>query len=159
MAYEYLHEVEVVTLRSEASQPLAKLLDVFTSQGFALHDDVVSLDRGDKVPPWQHPSIVEVECQLEGEEVFGFDEGEWDAVLLKYLFASLPFEYADQFIGVVAETSKRLGIRAEFRGQTTDCESLKTELGSIRDQLLSESGEDAGSEQLAILIHSTYPRP
>jgi hypothetical protein len=158
MAYEYLHEVEVVTLRSETPRPLSELLPVFTSQGFTLHDDVVSLDRGDTVPRWQHPSVVEVECQREDEEVFGFDEGEWDAVLLKYLFASLPFDNVDQFINVVVETSKRLGIRPEFQGQPVDGESLKREFNTIRDQLLSETGEDAGSEQLAILIHSTYPR-
>ena len=73
MDYDKLHEVEVVTLRSESPRPLSELLPIFTSQGFTLHDDVVSLDRGDQVPPWQHAAVVEVECQLQGQEVFGFD--------------------------------------------------------------------------------------
>ena len=158
MDYDKLHEVEVVTLRSESPRPLSELLPIFTSQGFTLHDDVVSLDRGDQVPPWQHAAVVEVECQLQGQEVFGFDEGEWDAVLLKYLFASLPYQFVDQFIDVVDATSKRLGLHPEFHGRLVDRESLKEEFDRIRNELILETGEEAGSEQLAILIHSTYPR-
>ena len=158
MDYEKLHEVEVVTLRSESPRPLSELLPIFTSQGFTLHDDVVSLDRGDQVPPWQHAAVVEVECQLEGQEVFGFDEGEWDAVLLKYLFASLPYQFVDQFIDVVDAISKRLGLQPEFHGRLVDRESLKEEFDRIRNELILETGEEAGSEQLAILIQSTYPR-
>ena len=158
MDYEKLHEVEVVTLRSESPRPLSELLPIFTSQGFTLHDDVVSLDRGDQVPPWQHAAVVEVECQLEGQEVFGFDEGEWDAVLLKYLFASLPYQCVDQFIDVVDAISKRLGLQPEFHGRLVDRESLKEEFDRIRNELILETGEEAGSEQLAILIQSTYPR-
>jgi hypothetical protein len=37
-------------------------------------------------------------------------------------------------------------------------ESLRREFDKIRDDLLAQIEEDAGTEQLAILIHSTYPR-
>ncbi|WP_182868452.1 hypothetical protein [Stieleria mannarensis] len=158
MTFEYLHEQEVVAFRSSTRRPLAELLPTFTSQGFALHDDTVSLDRSDNVPPWQHPSIVEVECQLDGDEVFGFDEGEWDTLLMKYLFASVPFEFVDQFVDVVITTGRLLGIEPKFHGNPVSGESLKEKFERIREQLLSETGELAGSEQLAIIIQSTYPR-
>lgn len=158
MDYTYFHEVEVVELRSPSPRPLAELLAVFTSQGFALHDDVVSLDRTGKVPPWQHPSIVEVEVLHQGEEVFGFGEGAWDTIELKYLLASLPPESINRFIDVVAATSDQLGLAPEFGGEKVTIDALRREFTRIRDEVLSETGEKAGSEGLAILIHSTYPR-
>jgi hypothetical protein len=81
---------------------LGELIRFFRSQGFALHDDVVSLDRKGKVPPWQHSSIVEVQTEFCGEEVFGLDEdGLWDCLSLKFLVASLPFELVERFVQTV----------------------------------------------------------
>jgi hypothetical protein len=158
MDYTYLHELEVVKLRSRLPRPVEELLPVFTSQGFTLHDDVVSLDRTGKLPPWQHPSVVEVEVLHKGDEVFGFGEGVWDTIELRYLFASLPIEYVNQFIDVVATTSDRLEITPEFEGQEIAVDALRLRFAGIRNELLSATGEDAGSEGLAILIQSTYPR-
>ncbi len=158
MSFEYLHEVEVVSLYSNQKRPLKVLLSVFYEQGFTLDDDIVSLDRTDSVPPWQHSSIVEVECQLHGEEVFGFDEGDWDSLHLEYLFATLPFECAESFVSVVARTCKLLSIDPTFNGQITTCESLMRDFAIIREELMAVTGEDAGSEGLAIHIRSTYPR-
>ena len=158
MDYEYLHEVEIAELRSVAKRPVSELLPAFRSLGFTLHDDVVSLDRGGKIPPWQHTSIVEVEVQCEGEEVLGFEEGEWDVLHLKYLFATLPFELAETFIDVVFQLAGKLETSVTYRGVEVDASELKERLIRTCDELLSETGEDAGSEALAILIHSTYPR-
>ncbi|PQO30430.1 hypothetical protein DTL21_24050 [Bremerella cremea] len=158
MDYEYLHEIECVELRSVAKRPVTELLPEFRSLGFTLHDDVVSLDRKGKIPPWQHTSIVEVEVQCEGDEVFGFEEGEWDVLQLKYLFATLPFELADRFIDVVFQLAGKLEASVTYRGVEVDASGLKERFAFICDELLSETGEDAGSEGLAILIHSTYPR-
>jgi len=158
MLYDYLHEAEVVELQSETPRPLSELLQLFTSLGFTIHDDVVSQDRKDTVLPWQHSSVVEVETQLRGEEVFGFDNGEWDVILLRYLFASLPFENVDKFIENAVKIRNRLGLQLIFRGKPIESESLRCEFGKIRDGLLAETGSVAGSEELAILIDSTYPR-
>lgn len=159
MDYSYLHEVERVRLSSSAPRPLAELPAVFASQGFKLHDDVLSLDRGGNIPPWQHPSIVEVAVFHEDEEVFGFDEGVWDAIELTYLFASLPFENVERFLAVVAATCEQLSLCPEFRGKATTLGSLRVEFDKIKDEVQSQTGEMPGSEGLAILIHSTYPRP
>lgn len=158
MDYAYLHEVEIVTFQSRTPRPLAELLTVFLSQGFTLHDDVMSLDRKERAPPWQHCSLVEVEVRHDGVEVFGFDEGSWDVIELKYLFASLPFDNVERFLDVVATISGLLGIPPEFRGERMTQDSLASEFSRIRDELRASTGEDAGSEGLAILIQSTYPR-
>ena len=156
--YEYLHEVECVELRSDAKRTVSELLQAFRSNGFTLHDDVVSLDRSGKIPPWQHTSVVEVEVQCEGEEVFGFEEGEWNVLHLKYFFATLPFELADRFIDVVFQLAGKLETSVTYRGVEVDASELKERLVLVCDELLSKTGQDAGSEELAILIHSTYPR-
>lgn len=158
MNYEYLHEVEHVELPTPIKRPVAELLSVFKSLGFAIHDDVASLDRNEKIPPWQHSSIVEVKVQRDGEEVFGFEEGEWDELRCEYLFAYLPYELTERFVEVVFALSRLLSTPVKYRGACVDEHELKDRFTQIRADLLSETGVDAGSEWLAILIHGTYPR-
>lgn len=158
MDYSYLHEVEAIEFRAKKPRPRSELLGVFLSQGFNLHDDLVSLDRTGKVPPWQHSSIVEVEVQLHGNEVFGFEDGDWDKVILKYLFASLPITCAKAFIRVVNLTGEKLGIIPVYKGNEFDQDFLEGEFKRVQEDLISETGEEPGSEGLAILIQSTYPR-
>ncbi len=158
MSYEYLHEVEKVELCSQVARPTAELPLIFRKLGFTLHDDVVSFDRHGKIPPWQHSSIVEVEVSHNGEEVFGFDEGEWDSIRLKYLFATLPYELADKFVKVAFSVSKELVLPLRHAGMIVDEMTLQRHFAEIGKELLDQTGEEAGSEGLAILIHSTYPR-
>ncbi len=158
MDFNYLHEVESIEFTAETSRPLAELPKLFTGLGFTIHDDVLSLDRRGRVPPWQHPSIVEVEVRHNGEEVFGFEEGEWNTISLKCLFATLPFDAIVMFIEVVDSVSNALGILATYRGSMVTARSLLGEFERVRDELVAETGEETGSEGLAILIQSTYPR-
>lgn len=158
MNYEYLHEAEHVELVSLMPQPVSALLPVFEELGFTLHDDVVSFDRAGRIPPWQHSSVVEVEVLYNGEEIFGFDDGAWDVVRLKYLFATLPYELTETFFDLVFAVSARLSTSVRFEGISVDETSLRESFARIRDELIAETGEDAGSERLAIMIHRTYPR-
>lgn len=158
MDYSYLHEIECVELRSVTPRRAVELIPVFKQCGFTFHDDVVSLDRKGRVPPWQHPSIVEVEVQRSGEEVFGFEEEEWDTIQLKYLFASLPFELVDEFVESVMAVSNQLGITPTRHGKEVSADGLRLAFAELREELIREAGDDAGSEGLAIFIHSTYPR-
>lgn len=158
MTYEYLHELEQVEITTPNRRPLAELLPLFLQLGFTLHDDVVSLDRKGKIPPWQHSSIVEVETRCNGEEVFGFKEGVWDSILLRYLFATLPYELTDTFVDVTYAVSRKLSLPVKLRGVEIDEVMLRECFSKIREDLTSETGMDAGSEELAIWIHSTYPR-
>ena len=158
MDFGYLHEVEVVELRAEKPRPLAELLPIFLSRGFTLHDDILSLNREGDVPPWQHTSIIEVEIQRSGKEVFGFDEGEWDCIQLRYLFASLPYDLVRPFIESVFSISQELRICPLFRHEAVNAIDLATKFDELREELTGETGEDAGSEALAIFIQGTYPR-
>jgi hypothetical protein len=158
MNYEYLHEVEQLEICSPVHRPITELAPIFRKLGFTFHDDIVSLDRQERVPPWQHSSIVEIEVLCGGEEVFGFDEGEWDTILIKYLFASLPFELTDKFVEIAFLLSKEFSLPLMQAGATIDEMWLRQRLTWIRQELLDQTGEEAGSEGLAIQIHSTYPR-
>src|SRR5262249_49290027 len=131
--FEYLHELEGVVFQSDAAKPLTELWPIFRAHGFARHDDVVSLDLGGSVPPWQHSSIVEVQVLYEGEEVFGFDEGLWDTVRLEYLFASLPFEFVGTFVNTVEQISRDLGISPSYRSAPADSDSLLSALQAARE--------------------------
>lgn len=157
-SYEYLHEVEEVELQANPARPVHELLPMFRSLGFTLHDDVVSLDRRGRVPPWQCDSIVEVEVRSGGEEVYGFEDGEWDAIRLRYLFATLPADLIDRFIDVVFAVSHALSLPVHYRGAEVDEASLRRLFAEVQADLAAETGEEPGSQSLAILIHSTYPR-
>lgn len=158
MEYDYLHEVEQVELRSPNSRSLSELPTTFKQLGFTIHDDVLCLDRIGKVPPWQHCSIAEVEVQRNGEEVFGFDEGDWDLIRLKYFFATVPYELAERFIAAALAISRNLLLPVRYDSSEVDEAFLRQQFAKVRADLLAETGEDAGSEGLAILIQSRYPR-
>ena len=158
MDFKYLHEVEFVEIHSITKRPVSRLLPIFRGLGFILHDDVVSLDRKERIPPWQHTSIIEVEVLCDKEEVFGFREGDWDALYLEYHFATLPFELAERFIEIVFQLSVKLETTVMYQGVNVIASELKRQFSLIHDELYSETGEEPGSEGLAILIQSTYPR-
>ncbi len=158
MRYEHLYEVEQVEIHSQVARPVAELAPIFLKLGFTVHDDVVSLDRRGRIPPWQHSSVVEIEILLCGEEVFDFAEGKWDTMRIKYLFASLPFELTEKFIENAFSIGKDLSLPIMYAGLEIDEQWLRQRLGWIRQKLLDQTGEEAGSEGLAIIIHSQYPR-
>lgn len=158
MNYDHLHEVEVVEFHATEPRPLSELLPLFKSLGFTLHDDVLSLDRSGKIPPWQHASTVEVEVLCNGVEVFGFESGKWDTLQLQYLFASLPTGEADKFLAIIDSLTTALGITPHYQGLETNTAALKVEFERILTVLHDETGYSPGSEGLAILIQATYPR-
>ncbi len=158
MAYEFFHEVEAVDLQSVSERRTSELVRVLEKHGFTLHEDVFSFDRKCSTPPWQHDSVIELEVLHNDQEVYDFEEGLWSTLRLKYLFASLPFEFVDQFIEVAYALSQELGTSLMFRGRNIDRGELKAHFERYRDEVLSMTGDDVGSEGLAILIHATYPR-
>lgn len=158
MKVDDFHEIEVVELHSTVHRTLSELLTCFRELEFTIHEDVASLDRKGDVPLWQHSSIVEVTIQCDCEEVFGFDEGEWNAIQLKYLYATLPHELTERFIDIVSGISKVLLLPIEYQGCQIDEIGLRQRFAQIRTDLLAKTGEEAGSEALAILIHQSYPR-
>lgn len=158
MNYDYLHEVEFVELFNSQGIPRSVLLPVFQKLGFKRNDDIVSLEREGKVPPWQAQTLVGVKILCNDEEVYGFGDDDWDLLRLEYMLASLPFDLATTFIDVVFQVSKSLESPLVDQGKEINTEKLMTKLTQARDELLLETGGDPGSEFLQILIQSTYPR-
>lgn len=158
MTYESLHELEYVELRSPSRRSTRDLVAIFKGHGFTLSDDVLFLARKGRLPPWQHSSIAEVRIECDGEEVFGFDEGEWTSIRLEYLFATLPFELVDRFIEAADAISRELGTPMLFRGTVVKATELRDIFEQINADLVSSTGEMPGSDGVAILIQSTHPR-
>ena len=156
--YSYLHELESVSFFSDGPRKRSELLRMLTAEGFTLHDDVLSLDRVGLVPPWQHRSIVELKVARKGKECYGFKRGDWDQIVLEYLFAHLPFDCASRFLDTVDITHQRLGLVPVFRGQSVTRKLLEKSFAEMKDELSEKTGEVPGSESLVIFIQSTYPR-
>ncbi len=153
-----LDRIFSVVFQAKSPRSLPKLLPIFLDQGFTLYEEVVSLDRIGKIPPWQHSSIVEVECRLDGDEVFGFEEGCWTEVELQYLFSALPFNLASSYLSVVHQISEALKLEPQIDGKEATIDMLKNRMDKIHSCLVSKSGMEPGSEELAILIQSTLHR-
>jgi hypothetical protein len=140
-------------------RPVSDLLPVFRKCGFVLHDDVVSLDRSGTIPPWQHSSIAEVEVLCNEQELFGFDDGVWNTIRLKYLFATLPFELAERFSATAFELNRELDTTVHFHGTVASIGDLNYNFALYREEVLNTTGVDVGTEGIAIAIQETYPRP
>ena len=156
MDYAKLHEEVVVILRSDRLRRIRDAHGSMTALGFTRHDDVWSLDRKGHVPPWQHASIIELDFLKNGIEIYA--SGSWDLIRCRYLFASLPMEYVPAFVEAVFTLANRLLLSVALDDAPTTREDLLEYLARCADDLHSEFGEIAGSESLAVLIQSTYPR-
>ena len=157
MLFDRLHEAETVTLTSHEDRPIAALQLILLSLGFILHEDVFSMDRVDKCPPWQSTLIIQVELLLNGIEVFDLD-GNWNELRLRYLFASVPSDLIDRFCDTVMELARRLQLTPHLNGHPITRKELDDHFRKCLEELESEFGETPGSESVAILIQSTYPR-
>ena len=156
MDFAKLHEEVVVVLCSDRLLRIHDARESMVALGFKRHDDVWSLDRTGLVPTWQHGSIVELDFLNDGTEVYANES--WDAIQCRYLFASLPLNCIPFFVDVVFALSDKLLLSVSLGGRTARREDLLKHFEQCAGDLQSEFGEVPGSESLAILIQSTYPR-
>jgi hypothetical protein len=158
MDFEYLHEVEDVLLTSNTKRSCAVLWTLFREQGFTLYEDVFSLDRPKKpkLPLWQSEAFVDVDIFNDETPIYE-PEKEWNRIVLKYLLATQPRFGIAVFSKNAAEISARLSIPMIFRGKLVIRDELEKHLNIIADELTAQLGEP-GSEDVAIVIQSTYPR-
>lgn len=156
--WSYLHEKEIVSFHADPPRPRSLLWKCFSEQGFTKHKDIVYLARPPGAPVWQSRSTVEVSVNLGGVEKFGFGTSRWDELQLQYLFAHLPFEEHERFIAAVERTSDLLQLLPHYRGAVATAQRLREEFAKAREEVLQTTGEEPGSEVLAILILDTYPR-
>lgn len=158
MDYGFLHEAEDVVLRSENERSCAALWNLLQTQGFTLHGDVFSFDRPTKppLPIWQSETFVEVDILNNETEVYD-PEDKWNKIVLKYLLATQPRSSILVFSRKVTEVSASLALPMTMRGKVVGAEELEECLNRFADELAVQVGEP-GSEDVAIVIQSTYPR-
>lgn len=156
--YDYLHEAEDVVLRSENDRPCGALWKLLRAQGFTLHEDVFSFDRptNPPLPIWQSDAFVEVDiCNNETE--LHDPEDKWNKILLTYLLATQPRSGIPVFSRKASDISASLALPMTLRGKVVGAEELEECLNRFADELAVQVGEP-GSEDVAIVIRSTYPR-
>ena len=158
MKYDYLHEYEDVFFRPASPSPCAKLWTLLKSAKCTLNDESFTFDRESrpKLPEWQSETIFSVHIYSDGTEVFDANE-EWDLLKCRYLLATQPARYIVVFVDKIEAFSRALGLPIIYKGDEVTIESLKSTLMKIADQLTIDIAEP-GSEDLAIVIESTYPR-
>ena len=76
-----------------------------------------ALNRTGKFRPGNTHAMVEVEVLHEGEEIFGFEEGLWDTIELKYLLGSLPLKNTNRFLECGGDHVSSLGHPPELKGK------------------------------------------
>ena len=158
MQYDYLHEYEDVFFRPVTPQPCSKLWAFLKSLKCTLNDESFSFDRDtkSKLPGWQSETIFAVHVYSNGKEVFDADE-EWDLLKCRYLLATQPSEYIDVFVYKIDALSSKLDLLPIYKDSEVNTHSLKVCLIEIANRLSIDIAEP-GSEDLAIVIESTYPR-
>lgn len=154
----FLHEVETVRLVSAVARPISEAAAALRNAGFTLHDDVYCLDRPDKILPWQHDVVADVEVRSVGVDVIDSDAVEWDEIKFDYLFPHLPFNLTERFIESVFSVGQQLKLTPVYDGLPITTESLRLRFAQFRSELLANLGDEPGSEPVAIFVASTYPR-
>lgn len=154
--FGYLHEAEDVWLISDTVRWCAELWPVLPELGFHLDEDVFTVDRSGKLPPWQSRSIIVLQV-LRGDREIYDEHAQWDRVKLRYLLATLPPEVLEVFVETAASVADQLRLPMQYRGRVVTKEELRAGLeGCLRE--LRESAGEPGSKEVAAAIEMTYPR-
>lgn len=156
--FSFLHEVETVTLRSSGPRPISEAAAALRDAGFTLYDDVYCLDRADKILPWQHDVIADVEIRGVGVDAIESGAVDWDEIKFDYLFPHLPFYLTDRFIEGVFTVGRQLKLTPIHSGILITSDSLRRRFAQFRSELIANLGDEPGSEPVAIYVASTYPR-
>jgi hypothetical protein len=155
--YQKFHEIESVYFRPASSRAWRDLYRCLVSAGLTFDGDVFFRSRTGKIPPWQHRMTAEVHIYLDRAEVYGRGST-WDVLRIDYMFAYLPADCAENFIGIIELIGECLGLSPELNGAITNSDGLRASFDDFFDDLARELAEEPGTEALASFLACTYPR-
>lgn len=162
--FSYLHEKETVHLYSKTPQLRSELHKYLITNKYKSEDDFYYIDRIDKAEPWQAINLTSIEILLGNDSIHETEEdikegfgGTWDHLEISYLLASLPAKNIKIFCNYVFELADHFNLHAFYNDLKTSKQDLLKIFKSISEKLANDFGEP-GSEELGILIQSTYPR-
>jgi len=152
-----LHEEETVTFGADRSRPCSELWALLKNICFTLEEDVFVYLRTEKdVAPWQHDAVIEIEILAGDDEVFS-RSGKWDTLNVIYPLGRVPMSEMPLVVQKAAEIAQHLALPMVQRGSVVNSDELTERLNEYAAELTDTAGAP-GSEELAILIESRYPR-
>lgn len=148
------HEAVLIEMELQKSIQPGRLNRVLKGLGATLDYDVYSFYRDDDYPEWQSDIYMMLTLSHGGKEVDA--QGSVDCITLDYPMASIGAEYINQFADKSFEISKELQGTVRAAGKELTKETLIELLESIAGEIMSEWGEEPGSEVLAMMIENSY---
>ncbi|WP_299843672.1 hypothetical protein [uncultured Paracoccus sp.] len=155
MPADFFEEVPVV-LKLDSPRSAGELNRVLRELGATLDYDVYNFDRSEKHPIWQSESYALIDLAIGGQRADAQDGA--DQITVSYPMATIPSTYIARFVDLVLALAGRLGATVLYCGEPVDRGQMITELDKIVTSLMTEWGEEPGSESLAIMIEEQFAR-
>lgn len=146
-------EIPVELVLNEQIPP-GRLNRILKELGATLHYDVYGFARSGKHPIWQSEDFASVDLFIAGERADAQDGA--DKIVLSYPMATIPSSYINQFLDLAFALAERLETPVLLSGKPIDRDALLAEFDEAVGRLMSEWGEEPGSESLAIMIETQY---
>lgn len=129
---------------------------IIKEAGGTLSYDVYGFKRTDKAPVWQSGSYLYLSLYSDGERVDAQEAA--DKIVLEYPMATIGSEFISKFADVAEKLASAFEVKALLNGKVCDRDGLIAHCEDIVSRLMSEWGEEPGSESLRIMIEQNYPR-
>lgn len=150
MSDKYFQQVSI-TLKLNKEISGGTLNRVIKSYGAKLSYNVYAFERLDSFPNWQSECFAYVKLEKSGNEVDA-QEG-CDSIILNYPMATIDSSNISVFSNLVIDLSKALDAEVfSDLGLIESKISLVDYLDSVSSKLMSETGEEPGSEILRMMI-------
>lgn len=123
---------------------------IFHTLGATLHYDIYTFDRSEKHPDWQSESFAYIHMFLADRRVDAQDGA--DRLKLTYMMATVPSVFVEVFADIAANLAEKLDVDIELNGEKMTRQKIIDVLDQAVSELMSDWGEEPGSETLAIMM-------
>jgi hypothetical protein len=152
-----IHEVERFDLASPRPLSWQSVQPMLAKLGFTFMDDFADLMRSDRSQPWQSEAVASCEFFEGGKQVYP-DENDFDQVRFSVLVATLPEEQSISAIHLLHLVAEQLALPVCYSGSLVSRDACLALLKNWHSDILSETGDVAGSESVGILISMEYEK-
>ena len=156
--YQEFHEEEVILLKSEKPLSLEVLRRNLAKFNFEKIDDFFSLNRTDKVYPWQSIDVVSVKVYNNDRKLDLEDDEPWNILKFEYLFAGIPFHFTDSLFNIIFTLTGNLHLSVEHNSNLYNKDKLLELFNNYKEEVCKVFGDEPGSKTVWVKINSTYPR-
>jgi hypothetical protein len=154
MTNDPFHQIVTVELELDKQYSAGEINRILKESGATLHYDVYGFERADKGPIWQSESYIYVALFCDGNEVDA--HATVDKIEFQYPMATIGSEYISRFVDTVTTLASIFNVRIQVGGSHIDKKHLISHCEDIVTELMSEWGEEPGSETLRMLIEQNY---